>query len=173
MAVLLRTPLVIRDDEDLMRTSELHPGYRFEREADGAILVSPTATNDGAKSGEAFFQLATYAKKHGGRAFDSSTGFAIGPGQTVRSPDASWMTDERIASLSPEKKTGFWPISPDIVIEVRSKSDHFDEVVRKTRSYVDRGTRYAVAIDPQTRSVREFGDAPENLVLDFSAIIDA
>jgi len=156
-----------------MRTSELHPGYRFEREADGAILVSPTATNDGAKSGEAFFQLATYAKKHGGRAFDSSTGFAIGPGQTVRSPDASWMSDERISSLRAEQRAGFWPISPDIVIEVRSKSDNFNETVTKTRSYMDRGTRYAVAIDPETRNVREFGKAPENLSLDFSAIIDA
>ncbi len=173
MAVLLQTPLVIRDDDDLVRVSEQNPGYRFEREADGAVLVSPTSTNDGAKSGEAFFQLATHAKKHGGRAFDSSTGFAIGPAQTVRSPDASWISEKRVQSLPAAQRTGFWPMSPDVAIEVRSQSDKFDDVIAKTREYLARGTAYAVAIDPQTREVREFGKPPEGLVLDFNAIIDA
>ena len=86
MAVVLQTPLVIRDDDDLVRASAENPGYQFEREADGSIRVTPTSTNDGAKSTEALFQVATYAKKHGGKAYDSNTGFAIGPGKTVRFP---------------------------------------------------------------------------------------
>lgn len=173
MAVLLQTPLVIRDDDDLIRAAARHPGYHFEREADGAILVSPTSTSDDAKSAEALFQLASYAKEAGGKAFDSSSGFAIGPGRTVRSPDASWISPSQMESLSERPKTGFWPVSPAVVIEVRSSTDNFAEVTAKTAFYVERGTQYAVAIDPQNRAVKEFGEAPAGLALDFTAIMDA
>jgi Uma2 family endonuclease len=173
MAVVLQTPLIIRDDDDLVRASAENPGYSFEREADGAIRVTPTSTGDGAKSGEAFFQIATYAKQYGGKAYDSNTGFAIGPGKTVRSPDASWLSPQKIASLDDEEKVGFWPICPDVVIEGRSSSDDFKETVAKTKAYIERGAIYAVAINPQTREIEEFGAPPAGLSLDFDAIIDA
>ena len=50
MAVLFETPLVIVNDDDLVRVSRDNPGYRFEREEDGTIIVSPTHTKGGAKS---------------------------------------------------------------------------------------------------------------------------
>lgn len=165
--------MAIEHVTDLIRASQMHPGHRFEREADGAVLVSPTSTNDGARSAEALYQLASYAKQYGGKAFDSSTGFAIGPGQTVRSPDASWISAERIDSLEAGQKAGFWPISPDVVIEVRSKTDDLAELLIKTRAYVERGTRYVVALDPQSRAAHEFGQRPNGLILDFDAIFDA
>ena len=173
MAVVLQTPLVIRDDDDLVRASAENPAYQFEREADGSIRVTPTSTNDGAKSTEALFQVATYAKKHGGKAYDSNTGFAIGPGKTVRSPDASWLSPQRIASLDDKHKVGFWPICPDVVIEVCSSSDDFKETILKTQSYIERGATYAVTINPETREVRQLGAPPPGLTLDFDAIIDA
>ena len=92
MPVSLKTPLVIANDRDLVRVSHENPGYRFEREVDGALLVSPTNTRGCAKSAETF---------------------------------------------------------------------------------VARGSRYAVAVDPSTRQVVECGKAPEDLLLDFDAIIDA
>jgi hypothetical protein len=50
--------------------------------------VSPTSTKDGAKSGEAFVQLYLYAKRVGGKAYDSGTGFAIGPKLRTKCPFA-------------------------------------------------------------------------------------
>jgi hypothetical protein len=58
-------------------------------------------------------------------------------------------------------------------IEVRSDSDAFADTIGKVRQFVDRGTRYAVAIDPTTREVVEFGNRPDGLELDFDAIINA
>lgn len=173
MRVTLKTPLVLVDDADLVRTSRENPGYRFEREDDGAILVSPTQTSGGAKSLEAAAQLYVYARRAGGKAFDSSTGFAIGPDRRVYSPDASWVSAERIASLSADDEAGFWPLSPDVAIEVRSRSDDFDGVVAKIERYVERGSRYAVAIDPQTGRVVERGRPPDGLELDVVAIVEA
>jgi hypothetical protein len=58
MAVFLRPPVIVETDEDLVRLSRDNPGYRVEREEDGAIILSPTQTRGGGKSGEAFGQPA-------------------------------------------------------------------------------------------------------------------
>ena len=88
MAVTLRTPLVLATDDDLVRVARDNPGHRFEREEDGTIRVSPTHTRGGAKSLEAAAQLRDYKKRAGGNAFDSNTGFALGPGSCVYAPAA-------------------------------------------------------------------------------------
>ena len=58
-----------------MRISSANPGWQIERADDGALLVSPTGTPGGAKSGEAFAQLYLFAKRAGGKTYDSNTGF--------------------------------------------------------------------------------------------------
>jgi Uma2 family endonuclease len=86
--------------------------------------VSPTSTKGGAKSGEAFVQLYLYAKRVGGKAFDSITGFAIGPELRMYAPDASWVSQPRVdAQKGSLHEDGFWPISPDVAIEVKSRTD--------------------------------------------------
>ena len=173
MAIALKTPLVIENDEDLMRVSRNNPGYRFEREEDGTVIVSPTHTKGGAKSLEAAAQLRDYKKRARGNAYDSQTGFAIGPAKKLRSPDGAWVSQARIDALTTKEAAGFWPISPDVAIEVKSDTDDFEETVEAAKFYIERGSSYAVAIDPVTRKVIELGTPPEGLVLDFDAIIDA
>jgi Uma2 family endonuclease len=173
MAVSLKLPLVVRDDADLVRVSEENPGYQFEREEDGTLTVSPNFSDGGAKSCKACRQLDTYADTAGGRAFDSSAGFKIGPLDAIKSPDAAWVSAARLAALSPSQRSGFWQTSPDVAIEIRSISDDFRETIAKIEFYIDNGTRYAVAIDPFAREVVERGVAPDGLSLDFEAIIDA
>jgi Uma2 family endonuclease len=173
MAVSLKLPLVVRDEADLVRVSEENPGYQFEREEDGTLTVSPTFTRGGGRSGRAYFQLQTFALRAGGEAFDSGTGFKIGPRHAIKSPDASWVSESRIAALNEVEFAGFWPLSPDVAIEVNSASDDFRDTIAKIGFYMKHGTVYAVAIDPFTREVVERGQAPEGLALDFDAIIDA
>jgi hypothetical protein len=60
-----------------------------------------------------------------------------------------------------------------VAIEVKSDTDEFRDVVAKIELYVERGSSYAVSIDPTTREVIQRGVAPAGLVLDFEAIIDA
>ena len=109
----------------------------------------------------------------GGKAYDSRTGFAIGPGSRVYSPDAAWVSKGRIDALSADEAAGFWPLSPDVAIEVKSDTDVFVDTVAEAKAFIERGSTYAVAIDPATREVKTFGDAPPGLVLDCDAIIDA
>jgi Uma2 family endonuclease len=91
----------------------------------------------------------------------------------VYAPDASWVSRQRIDALRPDESAGFWPLSPDVVIEIRSVSDAFRAGLAKIDAFVERGSAYAVAIDPISREVVERGTPPASLVLDFDAIIDA
>jgi Uma2 family endonuclease len=68
---------------------------------------------------------------------------------------------------------GFWPLSPDVVIEVKSKTDLRRDTVEKIHTCIARGTTYAVALNPETREVVPLGMPPPGLMLDFDAIIDA
>ncbi len=170
MTAIVGGPTITISDDDLRRISAMNPGWQFERTDDGALLVTPTSTSGGAKSGEAFAQLHAYAKAAGGKAYDAATGFKT-PGGGVVSPDASWICDERVADH--RNDDGFWQMMPDVVIEVTSKTDAWATVMRKIDTYVSDGAGYALAIDPTTRSTYAQGEAPAALVLDIDAIIDA
>jgi Uma2 family endonuclease len=171
--MLLRLPSKV-SDLDLMRISDANPGYKIEREEDGTLIVSPTSTKGGAKSGEAYYQLRLYVNTHGGKAYDSNTGFAIGPEARMYAPDASWVSQPHIdAQRGSPSEDGFWAISPDVAIEVKSKSDDWRATVARVKTFLERGSAYAVAINPETREVVPGGTPPPGLVLDFDAIIDA
>jgi Uma2 family endonuclease len=173
MAIALKTPLAIETDDDLARVSRENPGYRFEREEDGTVIVSPTHTKGGAKSLEAGGQLRDYKKRAGGNAYDPQTGFAIGPAKKLRSPNGAWVGQARIDALTEKEAAGYWPLSPAVAIEVKSDTDIFEETVETATLYIPRGSSYAVAIDPTTREVVELGTAPAGIVLDFDGIIEA
>jgi Uma2 family endonuclease len=174
MPITLAAPILVESDDALVRLSHDNPGYRIERGEDGTITMSPTHTKGGAKSLKAGVQLDRYAMTAGGKAFDSSTGFNVGPRKKTMSPDASWMSQPRIDELIRlGKAEKYWPISPDVVIEVKSDSDEFSDTLAHAEHFIDRGTLYAVAIDLDTREVVELGAAPDGLTLDFDSIIDA
>ena len=82
-------------DAVLVRLGEMNPGWSFERDDEGAIEVSPTSWKSGDASTEALRQLGAFGERAGGRAFDSSTGFSMST-KAVRSPDASWVRQERL-----------------------------------------------------------------------------
>lgn len=170
MAAIVSGPQVRVSDDDLRRISETNPGWKFERADDGALLVSPTSTPGGAKSAEALVQLYAFAKRAGGKAYDAGTGFKT-PGGGVVSPGASWVSAERVAQH--RETAGFWPLMPDIVIEVASPTDAWPAVKQKIEKYLRDGCAYAVAIDPETGEAFERGTPPAGLTLDFAAIVDA
>jgi len=169
MPAIIDGPAVFSDD-DLLRLSRTNPGWQFERSDDGALLVSPTSTPGGAKSGEAFAQLYLYARQAGGKAYDAQTGFKTPRGGVV-SPDASWISAERVAAHQADD--GYWQMTPDVVIEVASRTDEWPNVKQKIDKYIDDGAAYALAINPGSRETYERGKLPPGLVLDTDAIVDA
>ena len=160
------------DDDALERLSRDSPGWAFELDCDGSLLVSPTHANGASRDAEAVIQLGTFAKKHGGKIFGSAAGFRMAD-SSVRSPDASWISSERIAQLTPEERSKFWRVCPDVVVEVLSDSDSWPALLRKLDMYARNGARFVVGVDPFARRVETRGEAPEGLDLDYDAIMDA
>lgn len=150
-------------DEEFLQLSERNPGYRFERTAEGRLVVTPTGGNSGRRSLKVAYQLERWNEPIGlGVVFDSSTGFRL-PDGSLFSPDASWVRRERWEALTPEEQEGFVPLCPDAVFEVRSKSDTLAELRGKMQSYIANGAGIAVLIDPDSQTVEVYrpGQTPE------------
>lgn len=140
--------------EQFFRLCADNPELRLELTAQKEIVImSPTGSKTGWRSGEIFGQLWDWAKRNGtGLAFDSNTGFIL-PNGAERSPDASWIRRERWDALTPEQQETFAPICPDFVVELRSPSDTIAELQVKLEEYIANGAQLGLLIDPFDRRV--------------------
>ncbi|TAE50716.1 MAG: Uma2 family endonuclease [Oscillatoriales cyanobacterium] len=120
-----------------------NPDLRLERTTEGELIVNPPT---GGESSERNFnitgQLARWCDDNEdlGSGFDSSGGFIL-PNGANRSPDASWVSRERLEALTPKQRKGFVPLCPDFVVELRSASDSLSTLQTKMREYIDNGAR--------------------------------
>jgi Uma2 family endonuclease len=128
---------------------------QLERTAQGELIVNPpTGWETGKRNFSIIGQLYRWYDDNGaiGEAFECSTGFTL-PNGAIRSPDASWISQERWDSLTDEQKGTFANICPDFVVELRSQSDTLTSLQEKMQEYMDNGAQVGWLIDPQTRTV--------------------
>ncbi|NET57303.1 MAG: Uma2 family endonuclease [Symploca sp. SIO2E6] len=128
---------------------------RLERTAQGELIVNPpTGWETGKRNLSISGELYLWWRNAGepGEAFDSSTGFIL-PNGATRSPDASWVAQERWESLTPEQRGTFANICPDFVVELRSSSDSLKSLQDKMKEYIANGARLGWLFDPQHRKV--------------------
>jgi Uma2 family endonuclease len=136
-------------EEQFMELCQENPELRLELTAQGELVIMPpTGSEGGWRSGEVFLSLGIWTKQDGtGLSFDSSTGFTL-PNGAIRSPDASWIRRERWTALTKAQREKFAPICPDFVIEVRSLTDRLSDLLEKMQEYLDNGARLGWLIDP-------------------------
>jgi Uma2 family endonuclease len=82
---------------------------------------------------------------------DSSTAFKM-KGGNKRSPDISFVSKERLVGLKRIPK-GFFNGAPDLVVEIISPGNTFDEIHSKIEEYFESGTRLLWVIHPDERYV--------------------
>jgi Uma2 family endonuclease len=86
-----------------------------------------------------------------GVVFESSTGFKL-PNGADRSPDASWVSLERLEALNPDPAK-FLPLAPDFAVELRSSTDELKPLQSRLQEYIDNGVRLGWLIDPKNQRV--------------------
>ena len=147
--VLRLDPFVQLTDDVLAKLSSLNDTLRIEKNADGDLeILPPTLPTSGNQNARITARIVLWADEDGtGVAFDSDTGFTL-PNGAVRAPDATWILKARLAELTQEQRQGFWRISPDFVIELRSSSDTLTGIQRKMAEYMENGVRLGWLIDP-------------------------
>ena len=92
-------------------------------------------------------------------------GFTL-PNGATRSPDASWISLQRWNILTDAQKASFAPICPDFVIELRSASDHLNDVQEKMQEYLSNGILLGWLIDRKNRQVYIYRPNQEVEILD-------
>ncbi|HEY4690142.1 MAG TPA: Uma2 family endonuclease [Anaerolineae bacterium] len=85
---------------------------------------------------------------------------------TVRAADVAFISNERYARR--KQKGGFLDVAPDLVVEIMSPDDRWNDVIQKLREYFSVGVRLVWVAHPETRTVyayrsmtdvREFGES--------------
>lgn len=138
----------LMSDEDFFQFCQMNDTLEFERDSHGnIILMSPTGSFTGNFNSRVLGKLFIWNESSGlGEIFDSSTGFTL-PNGAVRSPDVSWIEKGKWDFLTDKQKEMFAPICPDFVVEIRSKSDDINYLLKKMEEYIVNGTRLAWLID--------------------------
>ncbi len=128
--------------------------------------MGPAGWETAEKNAEITFQLKGWATGNGtGRAADSSAGYLL-PNGAIRSPDASWVRNERLASVAPEQRSKFPPLCPDFMIELRSPTDGLGMLQEKMAEYLANGAKLGWLIDPVNRQVFVYRPGTEVETLD-------
>lgn len=106
-----------------------------------------------------------------GVAFGAETGFIIRRDpDTVRAPDVAFIAAERVpAGKRPAK---FWPIVPDLVVEIISPSDVRREVEEKIMDWLKAGVPLAWVVNPSQRSVTVYVPGAKPRILQSTGTLD-
>lgn len=152
MPFALRLPVPMSDQELIAFSRSIRP-YQVERNANGELeIMSPTGLKGASLELFAGRMLGNWADEHGGVVISSQGGYTLGD-SSVRMADASWIEEKRWDSLTPDQQEGFAFMSPDFLIEIRSKSDTRAEVMRRMDLWLRNGTRLGWLIDPYAEDV--------------------
>jgi Uma2 family endonuclease len=141
-------------DEQFYQLCIQNPETQFERNSNGEIVIMPpTGGETGKRNTDLIVQLANWNRQTKlGEVFDSSTGYKLPKGAN-RSPDVSWIQQERWDALTAEQKSKFIPLAPDFALELMSPTDYLVNTQAKMQEYLDNGVKLGWLINPQAKQV--------------------
>jgi Uma2 family endonuclease len=82
----------------------------------------------------------------------SNTEFIL-PSGAVRSPDAAWVSNAKLAKQSKEQRPKFPPLCPEFIVEVMSPSDRLKDARDNMVEWMANGVQLGWLIDGDRRTV--------------------
>jgi Uma2 family endonuclease len=82
---------------------------------------------------------------------------------TVRGPDVAFYSYQRIPEGPLPQE--YWPTSPELVIEVRSKTDRWKDIVLKVAEYLSANVQTVAVIDPESHRFHVYSANSETTIL--------
>jgi Uma2 family endonuclease len=151
-------------DEELQRFCSANEPARVERDANGdLIIMSPDFPAGNAIEGEVYGELLFWAREDGrGKVFSATAGFTL-PDGSMRAADAAWVDRRRWDALNANQLDSYTALTPEFVIEVRSKSERLAKLRERMEIWIANGAELAWLIDPERRVVEVYrvGDETE------------
>lgn len=135
--------------EELFAMGNIGPCELIEGEI---IKRSPTGNRHGNIEGNINYALKLFVRPHKlGHVRVGEVGIYIRRNpDTVRGADVAFISNERYAKL---QSASFLDVAPDLVVEIMSPEDRWNEVTRKLEEYLGIGVRLVWIVDPETESV--------------------
>jgi Uma2 family endonuclease len=126
-----------------------YPDYRIEL-VDGSIIIMSPSGYEPEEVGTEFARiLGNWVRPRKlGRVVGSSAGFKL-PNSDLRAPDVSFVRAERL-KISTED---YAELVPDLVVEVKSKTDSIDKLREKIQEFIKLGSQVGILINPKTRTL--------------------
>lgn len=164
-------------DEDLERICDENPGWKFELDSTGALVINArpygvvpdVCVETGAQVGN------WRVSGGGGRARDSSARYRmsnqarVGP---LLEPDVSWVSADQLASASRDDLRGAMSLAPDFVVEIHSPSDRLHDQQAKMDIWMHYGVRLGWLIDLDSCNVWIYRPEREPQLLERPATLE-
>lgn len=127
--------------------------FRYELIEGELITMSPAGHNHGKLAMRIGAALNRYVEENKlGEVYAAETGFKVkSKPDTVRAPDAAFVTQERVDAVTDER--GYFPGAPDLAVEVISPDDAADEVEAKVEMWLNSGAQLVWVVYPKLRAV--------------------
>ncbi|MBI4788080.1 MAG: Uma2 family endonuclease [Chloroflexi bacterium] len=146
--------------------------YRYELVKGELIQMTPAGARHGVVALKIGARLEAFVEsKQLGVVCAAETGFVLAyDPDTVRAPDAAFISKARIPKEGmPE---AYWPLAPDLAVEVVSPRDTASEVQTKVVEWINAGTRLVWVVDPKTQTVTVYHSLAEVRVLTVNDMLD-
>jgi Uma2 family endonuclease len=152
-AKLTLNPALRMNDDEYFEFCMSNPDVRFERTSQGEIVIVPPAGYESDhRCVDVSTQLSTWAKLAGrGHAF-GITEFILPTGAAL-SPDAGWVSNDRLSQLTKAELRKFPRLVPEFVVEVMSPSDRLRPTMDKMQEWMRGGVELAWLIHGDERVV--------------------
>jgi Uma2 family endonuclease len=169
---------LILDREDRLTDDEYfafcvaNPDLNVERTAEGDIVIVPPAGwESDFRNVSVIRALSNWARMDSrGKASGSSVQFLLPDGSGL-SPDAAWVSNDRLSRFSKREKRRFPRVVPEFIVEVMSPSDRLKAAQKKMRLWTTNGVELGWLIDGDARRVYVYrGTSEPRVVADAESI---
>ena len=136
--------------------SVAHHGTRLELVRGVVQVMSPAGSEHGWIASRILIRLGAYVEANDlGKTFAAETGFLIEVDpDTVRAPDAAYVSHENLASAPPS--SSYLQVAPDLVVEVVPPNDASTDLEAKAEQWIEAGTKIVLVADPKNQTLRVY-----------------
>ena len=141
--------------EEFVNLAERFPDLRMERSKNGKVTcMCPVKKGSGSRESIIVAYVTMWALENDlGEAYSPSVGILL-PTGAIKSPDASWISNERLSQLEENADEEFLKAVPDFAVEIRSSTDSLKKTKQKMENvWMANGVRLAWLIDPYSEKV--------------------